>query len=371
MSILGKLQTVHIAKTQDELNEVYRLRYEVYVNELQKGFLKNIDHENRYIKDIEDERPESVVMYTVTDGQVSGTMRLDAYTTKTAPPEVLKRFNIAKLNIDDNLVFTESCRLIISEKYRGGHILPALARKAYQLNTDQFKAIYSFQYSNAGLVEYYRKLGFRPYAAELIHNEDGIRIPMINVANDIDYYESSNSPLSGLVRNFHKQNPEDHTATIKHLLKENHRFVMDRNEVWSNVERHLTCTENTTFIKQLSQEALKELTNSGIILKVKPRKKLIRERLVEQELFVVLEGIFELTKGNYTTRLVHKGDVFGELAMFLDSKIRTADAFSITSGELLVVKATALQRLLRRKPDIGNQILLALCRSFAYQLALH
>jgi predicted GNAT family N-acyltransferase len=371
MSILGKLESVHVAQTPSEFHEVYRLRYQVYVNELQKGFLKNIDHKNRYIKDPEDERPESVVMYTVTDGMVSGTMRLDAYTAATASQEILNRFNIKALNLDHDQVFTESCRLIISEKYRGGHILPALARKAYQLNTQIFKAIYSFQYGNAGLVDYYRKLGFRPYAAELIHNEDGIRIPMINVVNDVGYYEISNSPLSGLVRDFHNENPQDNTSAIKHLLKENHRFVMDRNEVWSNVERHLTGTVNTTFIKQLSQEALKELTNIGVILKVKPRRKLIREQLIEQELFVVLDGIFELTKGNYTTRLVHQGDVFGELAMFLDSKVRTNDAYSITSGELLVIKAKALQRLIQQKPTIGNQILVALCRSFAYQLALH
>ena len=65
---------VHLAETEEEKRAVYRLRYDVYVEEM--GRYRTVaDHENRLLVEPEDETGR-IFYYATENGEVVGTVRI-------------------------------------------------------------------------------------------------------------------------------------------------------------------------------------------------------------------------------------------------------------------------------------------------------
>jgi len=77
-------------------------------------------------------------------------------------------------------------------------------------------------------------------------------------------------------------------------------------------------------------------------------------------MFVILEGLFEVTDGGQRLALLGKGDVFGELAFFIEAQRRTATVTSINEGRVLVLHAQTLRDLISTDPATAAHVLLQL-----------
>ena len=76
-----------------------------------------------------------------------------------------------------------------------------------------------------------------------------------------------------------------------------------------------------------------------------------REEHVEKEMFITLEGVFEVIMGERRVAILEKGDIFGEVAFF------RATVKALTDGRLLVLRRKFLKEMAKRDPDTAFNIL--------------
>jgi CRP-like cAMP-binding protein len=65
---------------------------------------------------------------------------------------------------------------------------------------------------------------------------------------------------------------------------------------------------------------------------------LTKQGLVQQELFVVIDGRYEVHDGTRRLRVVGAGEVVGEIGFFSSARRRTATIKAATDGQVLVVR---------------------------------
>lgn len=370
LSFLTRFETVHQALTPQEKEGVYRLRYDVYAKELNKGFLDGIDHQNGWIRDEEDERPDSVIFYTGLPEAMTGTMRLDVYKPGEMSEKFKERFSLKLLPQLAQRSVSEFSRLIISKKHRGLLILPALSREAYRHILSLENLRYAFLYCAPGLVNAYRKLGARPYAGDLIFNQDGVRVPMIIVFSDVDYMCKVGSPVIDLAKKKFKTTVEADLEPIRHAIDDIANYKLGDEEVWNDVQDSIASRggSSVSFLERLPTEVVKWLSKRGFVIDVPEGRKMVRETLIEEEMFIILEGDFEVVKEGKRIAVLSKGEIFGEMAFFLEAKQRTASVFSLTGGKLLVIRRKLLNELMKENPALANEILINLCKTLSERL---
>jgi hypothetical protein len=368
LDLLTRFEKVYFARTAEEKEQIYRLRYQVYVTELNKANPTNVDHTKKWIKDPEDDSPDSAILYTKSGEEISGSLRVDTFRFGDASAQLKERFSLKLFPFTPDVLLCEVGRLIISRKYRGLLILPALVKTSYDYGY-QLKVKYSFQYCSPGLVNHYRKLGFRPYAGNLIFTADGVRIPMMFICSDYEYLIKENSPLVSQAKTYYKNTGIDDISLVRTIIKQDNKFVINKDVIWQQLQEKISEQSITySFLNNLSKEALDVITNYGLIIEVPPRKKIFRDDLVEEEIAVILEGIFEEVKKDFQVALLEKGDMFGELSIFLDSQKRTSDVYSVTRGKVLIIRRKFLDDLKKNNPQIANELLFSFCRYFANRL---
>ena len=366
-NFLTRLQKVHRAQTRLEKEAIYRLRYNVYIDELKKGFLPNADHDNKMVRDAEDDRPGTGLFYTGKADNPSGTIRVDIFHPGEVPDEVAQRFSLHLFPWLSEVPVAELGRLIISPSHRGALILPALARQVYEFAVRDKGVSIGFLYCAPGLVKAYARLGFRPYAGELVFNSDGVRVPMIMIASDLDFFKAARSPLFPLVKQYFSPRPGkaglepvDMKKFTGLLGDDSAPYQLNPDEICHQIEDEFFRAQSgkSQLIKGLSEKVVRALSEKGFIIEVPEGKVLIREGLHEKEMFVILQGVFEVFSENTSIAMLHSGDIFGELAFFLDSGKRTASIRSLSSGKVLALRRKFLDELIESQPELAARLLL-------------
>jgi hypothetical protein len=371
LSWLSRLEPVKKAGTESEIAAVCRLRYQVYVEELKKGMLERVDHERREVRDLEDASPHSGVFFTGSaPGHVTGTLRIDAWKAGQIPEAAFKRFSLGRLGPDwDQVGAGEAGRLIISPQARGLAILPALTRAAYQWAHSELTIPlrYVFLYCAPGLVRAYRRLGFRPYASDVVCNRDGVRVPLLLILSDVDHLRSCSSPLADIARKCYGKTRTEDLDRVGPFLRDEPAFEIEPETVWREVQDTIISEglANRSLLASLSSGDAKLLAEKGFVLGVPEGRVVVREELVEQEMFVVLEGTFEVCRGDRRVSVLSEGDLFGEMALFREAAQRTASVRALTPGKVLVLRRKALLELMEERPQTAARILHGVCKVLA------
>jgi hypothetical protein len=371
---LMSLQKVEKARTDLEKEGIYRLRYRVYIEELDKGFLPNVDHDNKLIKDPEDDNPDMGLFYTGDPGNPTGTIRVDTYRPGGVPEDVAKRFSLHLFPWLADQTIAEAGRLIISPDHRGVFILPSLARKLYEWCVVEKGIDHAFLYCAPGLAKAYERIGFRAYAGDLVFNSDGVRVPMISIGSDLAFYKKVKSPLAPLVKQHYghgKRAPVDLEPYQSLLGDDNAPYQLDPGEICHQMEEAFFSIQEQRprLIRNLPPDIIKELGSRGFVIEVPERKNLVRKGLNEKEMFLIIDGIFEVFDKEKTIAILNPGDIFGELAFFLDSGKRTASIRSLSPGRILVLRRRFLDELMIKKPAVAAKLLLNINTILAQRLA--
>jgi predicted GNAT family N-acyltransferase len=194
---------VIVAGCESEREAVFRFRYSVYVEELQRG-VGTVDELHRWVRDPEDDDPTTLLLYTTAgDGTVTGTARLRGWSPRAVPEAISDRYATARFDGIDGLGMAEVGRVMVRPDQRGHDGLVALACACYQLAGAELGADLVFLTCLPGLVRHYERTGFRTYAAPLVLTTDGVTVPMVLVLSDRWYLESVDSFLVPLVGAFY------------------------------------------------------------------------------------------------------------------------------------------------------------------------
>ncbi len=80
---------------------------------------------------------------------------------------------------------------------------------------------------------------------------------------------------------------------------------------------------------------------------------------------MVLEGTFEVCRGDRRVSVLSEGDLFGEMALFREAAQRTASVRALTPGKVLVLRRKALVELMEERPQTAARILHGVCKVLA------
>lgn len=369
---LTRFDPVHTATREFEREAIYRFRYKVFVEELGRE-IGGVDHRHRWVRDEEDDKPYAIHAFTRTPDQVTGSMRLRFWEPGAVPQREQRQFSMERVPGIEGLAVAETDRFMISRGLRGRLILPSMVRAMFDLLVVERGAELIFACCGPGLVRHYRKIGFRPYSARPIHSPEGMRIPLLAVPSDIDYAKGQGSFLVPLIKKHFgpgKRKPLDLEPFHDILEGESLPIELNPEKVWTRMQEEILLDDRElpSFLDFLPEGLVKQLGEKGLIVNIGDGTLLTREGFSEREMYVVLDGSFEVLAGERRIALVHKGDLMGEIAFFRQSGKRSASIRAVGDAQVLVIRRRFLEELVREDPDSAFELMFNLGRVVSERL---
>jgi len=368
------LESVSLARTSTQREAVYRLRYEVYMRELRKGFLSGVDHEHAWVRDPEDEQEGVSIFYTGPEDAMTGSLRFQVWDPGRVPEHVFQRFSLHLFPGIDAYKVSEAARLVVRSDMRGMRLLASLALAAFEHGVANHDVFVCFLYCSPGLVRAYMRLGFRPYPGDVIPNEDGIRLPMFMIAADLEHLRAIGSPLAPLMARYFPADtiPPDISAFLELVNEQPCHYETHPARVWREVRDQLQPGPGTRspLLEGISASDAEVLCHCGFLMEIPADKVVLREGLVERELYLVLRGEYEVRIEDKVLGILRTGDVLGEVSFFDTPGERVVTVRSLTAGRVMVLERHFLEHLIPSHPELACRLLINLGRILSRHLAL-
>jgi predicted GNAT family N-acyltransferase len=345
------------------LEQAYRLRYQVSVEEMHKTLAVADDARREIRDDLDDDR--STVLCAVADGEVIATMRL-TWGAQDLPAVYHQQFSLARFADFPLDAISFTSRLVVHKNWRGSAALGLLFNHGYELSRQRGSRI-NFCHCAPALVRLYEQVGFRRYADAIVDPEVGYHIPLLMLTEDAEHLKRVRSPLLRVARRF--DNPRDsadwfdarfpdYAAGGAHAASDPERFL-------HTLAEQLFDTEIALF-RGLSLSDAERFIQASTVLHCKAGDHIVRRGDVGNEMFLILSGAAEVRCGggegdgrSATIATLGRGQTFGEMA-FLSSQPRSASIVAITDMQVLVLSQRLFQKLMKSMPDTVIQILLNL-----------
>jgi len=369
---MGDSETVSVATTQEQRETIYRFRYQVYVEELKRDY-PDADHERKWLRDEDDEQDYTVNLYMGPIDHLVGVVRLLIWPAGQVPEDYHSLFSMEIFPGIENLVTSEISRLMVKPSARGKAVFPSLISAMYEHLVERDSQL-SFLYCVPGLVKHYRRnLGTRPYGGRLIQAGSSVGIPMVLIVSDSDHLAQSGAIFSDLSKKYFDtgERPRLDVSRFSGVLEGDAVPIkLDEAAVWDQFQHQLFEDESSvpTFLGSLSSQAVRKLTTSGFILNLSTGDLVAKSGTEEREVYVILDGLFEVIDQGQRLAILEKGDLFGEIAFFTEAGQRSASVRAMSDGKVLALRRNFLKELTRSDPEAGFQILSNMGRVMAQRI---
>ena len=344
------------AKTEEEKEAVYRLRYDLYVTD--QGLFENVaDHERRWLTDEYDS--VSRIALAEVDGEVVGTIRVTFGSETTFSQGTRREYDFDRFGgvVDDRDIGTIT-RLLVREEFRGNGMIP------FQLLWRAFEcaAIHDLELllgsCEPHLVNRYRTLGFQPYGKLYNHPTSGVLVPIAVVLGDVAHVRRIESPMvSALTR---RSRPIDQVDHILALVRTEDRAIKSRGhdpkEYWDAILGSLTKVR--AIMSEISREEASALLAKSHIIDCQPADAIILAGHVSRTLYVLLEGTLEVYDGGRLVEtLEERGMLVGEVAFFTMGQ-RMSDVLAGPNGARVLALSTGnLHRIIQSHSPMAAKFL--------------
>jgi hypothetical protein len=361
------MEPVYEATTIAELEAIWEFRYRVYVEELHRKLGR--DEQGRaWVHDPEDDQPYTMHLYTRDADGITGVMRERHWAPGEVPPKDFATFSMECFPGVQELTTGELGRLMVRPSERGTLLLVSLISAAYDLGAGRLHGDLAFLNCAPGLVSLYRRVGARPYDGRLVTTPDGIEVPMVMVMSDVAFFEQVRSFLVPLARRHFGPDgrPRLDAGRFAQLFEAaDLPFDVDPAAVWERFEERLERGGPPGFLDMLTPETLRTLAAEGLLLSVPAGELLTEKGLVQREMFVIVEGLFEIVDGERSIALLEAGDVVGEHAFFSTEGRRSASVRAAAGGRVVVLRRRFVDGLRGSDPACAAELLFALARVLA------
>jgi hypothetical protein len=367
--LVGALDPVYIAETEAEREAVFAFRYSVYGAELGRK-LGNADHGRHRVHDPEDDQPYTTLLYTDDGaGRLTGTIRLRRWEPGQVPPKDWEAFSMERFEGLREMPTAEVGRLMIERGHRGQTGLVSMSCAVFQLCAGDLAADVAFINCAAGLVRHYRLLGFRTYAGNMVPTADGIEVPLVLIPSDRAYLEQVGSftvPFADVFYGPGKRAPVD-LERWAHLLDADSAPVrFDPVAVRERVDRLRQAEAgHQSMLEALSDDTVRKLSDKGFLMDIPAGQLLTEKGLAQREIFVILDGAFEVHDGDRRIALLGPGEVIGEVGFFGTSGRRMASVTAASGGQVLALRRHFVDELMKNDPACAAEVLFGLARVLA------
>ncbi len=358
------------AETDAEREAVYRLRYDVYVQEMNR-YSSIADHQNRWL--VEPDDASSRLYYARNaDGVAVGTMRLTWGGDTEFSARHVEQYGLAPF-LDqiprEQVVLGE--RFMVTTEQRGTDLVFRMFKQYLDFVADK-RIQLMFGDCEPHLLNLYVGMGFRTYSSTNVNSpETGYLIPLVMVPEDLDYMRSIRSSLVPMLPDFGTDSRVP--ACLAVLLAEHGAVVSSalssKEHYWADIDRALELSENPIHLFDGLNAAEEErcLAKSNTI-ECRQGDHLIKNGNVAHNMFVVLDGLLEIRVEDEVVAVCTSGDVVGEMAFLLESP-RSADVYAVQDGtRVLSLSESALRELMGEDPVAASKLLLNLFKLLCHKL---
>ena len=361
---------IHIAETPAEREAIYKLRYQIYVEEMHI-FGSVANHDEQLF--IEETDAHARLIYATVNGEIVGSLRLNLGVDAPFSEEFEETYNLHLFrdNVSDDQLMVLT-RFMVKEEYRGSAIAFRMIAEAGKVAI-QHNIQVAVCDCQPHLIRYYNRMGFRSYACDIYNDpEFGIMIPLALVLPDQGYLKAIRSPLKSMLTPLADQSLGDALAACLGAPRVD--TLGDRPSQGDEgvLETLLRRHENAevAFFEGLSAVEVESLVRSGYIINCQPGDRVIRKGQLTNTVFVLLAGELHIEDAQgRTVARAHVGDVVGEMAYLLGAR-RSADVLAGSEGaRLLILDERQLNRELSPASPTAPTLFKNLSRTLADKLA--
>ena len=358
--LLTRFLPIKIAETEKEKKAIARFGYDIYVNEL--GYTPpGIDYDNQSLWDQYDEHPLTIHLYVGSIQEIKAIFRMIVWKPGNIDNSFFELYSMHLFPKIEKLSVVEIGRVMISPSIRGKLILAALCRFGYKLLFNKGLGDLIFAECRPGLVRPYSKFGLRPYQAPLNRTPEGFMVPLVGLSSDYDYHKKVKSIAYDLIPKYYgskKRDPLDLSLYNHLFLDKKQKIEFNEQQIFSIIEREFIKPQTTLQIfNNITDNEIKLILQKGIILELSSQTEAITKGRTESEIYIILEGLFNvLINGNIVSTL-KKGDIFGEMAFFIEHSKRTATIISATEGKILMLNRKIFNIIKEKNHEIAFKLL--------------
>lgn len=346
---------VKYADSEDELQKVFRLRYEIYNQEMNLES-PAVDHEKKVLTDADDDTAR--ILYATADGELVGTLRVHWGGDAPFPLEFNKTYDLPRfesvVSPDQMVIFT---RFMVRKQFRGTLLPFQLLGAIAQFSLEKGVRL-SFCDCQPHLLNLYTRLGYRTYTKTFNDIMLGLLVPLVLVVEDLEHFRQINSPLLGFASSdFTPPAPKE----ILSLIPQSPSIQSVASEAAAEWARSFGLLSDShertsTMFDGLSEEDITKLMKRSFLIKCERNDLIIRKSSVDRTMFIVLSGLVEVREGAQVVAVLSEGDVLGELAFLLHAE-RLSDVYAASENvQLLSLNEKAVLGLIENEPAIASRL---------------
>lgn len=349
---------IRIATTPEEMEQVYRLRYQCYIEELGWKY----DQANGKTKELRDSLDMAATIYYATDGgRMVATYCLHFAGGFELPAEWRHCFALDQFAAFPESSLSFSSRLMVLPEYRGSTLVPRMLMKAYEEGW-RHGTRFNFCFCRPRLIDLYERLGFVRYKDNILDPAQGYMAPMVLLNEDAEHLRAVRSPFLKicLAHRPCSQTAQWFDGTFPGLRECATRHLLAPDDFWQQWAAAMD-GGRVTLLHGLSVEQVRALLAAGTVLRCRGGDTVLREGEAGHEMFLILEGVARILKRDaagaaLTLGTLAAGEVFGEMALV--SRIeRTASVVAETEMQVLVISQEFLQRAMKALPEVAMRLL--------------
>ncbi|HWR45317.1 cyclic nucleotide-binding domain-containing protein [Sporomusa sp.] len=355
--------TIGIATASREKEEIYRLRYQIYVEEMAMQ-LTSVDHSNSLLYDQLDKW--AILIYAKAGPKTIGTIRINIGPLSKFPPDLvqilsLNRFQKFYKENNQQSFFAYSSKLMVDPYYRNTAALHLLTAKAYELGCGQVQ--FCFGVCNFHLLRLYEQIGWRRLDRSFTApGYDGVLIPLVLLIDDIEYFRAVRSPLYRIARKrgllntcaagWFREEFTEHSNTMNSQL-------VTEEELWAFLRKRLRHEPNLTIrvLDRLSAaEARQFLHYCGIIIQCRAGDYITLCGYTSHTLGILITGRLSPGFAGSEADTILPGHCFGTAGLVGQPRY-TEDIYAVTDTEILIISRLSFHKFQHSHPDIALKII--------------
>ena len=368
--------TVQMATTDRERQTIYRLRYRVYIEEMDgRSRHSEADAEARELRDEWDAHAHQ--FYVSQDEEMVACARL--VMRRHGPFECEDALELTRFSPAFPNFLSMSSRLAVHPRLRGSALLRQLTCAMFTFAREQ-DIRFDFIDCHPRLLPLYSRLGYRIYRPGFNHPKYTYVVPMVLVLDDLAYLERVRSPFVPIAQKFGSSS-EGTALLLSRFPKfaaEVQSAACDIDAFWDLLKLQvlglMPANKPCDLLDGLADEEMKLLTSIGHVVPCSAGDVVLSVNDPGREVFLILSGQFEITglipgpHGDvHVRKMLHAGQSFGEIR-FLTEKIRYASVTACMPSRVLVLSSKALDRLMASAPQVAAKVYRNLAKLVAARL---
>lgn len=273
--------SIHQAATLAEKEQVYRFRYKIYHEELQKNTVV-VDHDKKMIADECDDT--AVILYAKENDVIVGTLRANLGCIAQLPQSLREKFQ-TKMTEEvfgsGKVSVTEF--LMVKPEYRGGPAAAMLMTEIFNLGLTRGIEL-NYCLCELPLLRIYQRLGYKQYRPHIYLGEDNLRVPLILCLRDYDYLLQVHSPFA-LSLSLDQSDHGRASKLLSHIYDE-----YDLDPIF--IDEKIIQESKSTLFKNLKNEQIKQVIHKMTLVKFSVGDYICMQESKNIGLVLVLTGHF-------------------------------------------------------------------------------